>query len=138
MEGSCKPASWPHWALREFCCAEQLIEPSASVLLAPRAEGAQDDFAAEELIEPPRQDRVANELKMIDGVEPVGVSRMPGDEHQLIVVNTLRRPFQIMLDLRRLAVFVDAEQAEIEIEPRIFKIVRIAAKEGDRLLGSKH
>ena len=39
-----------------------------------------------------------------------------------------------MLDLRRLAVFVSAENADIEIEAGIFEIVRIAAVKGDLLL----
>ncbi len=40
-----------------------------------------------------------------------------------------------MLDLRRLAVFVGAEDADIEIEARILEVVRIAAVKGDLLLG---
>src|SRR5713101_5489937 len=39
-----------------------------------------------------------------------------------------------MLDLRRLAVFVGAEEADIEIEARIFEIVRIATEESNLLL----
>ena len=42
-----------------------------------------------------------------------------------------------MLDLCRLAVFVGAEDTDIEIEARIFEIIRIAAVKSDLLFGSK-
>ena len=74
---------------------------------------------------------------MGDRVQPIGVSRIAGDEHQFAIVNALRIPMEIIGDFRRFAVFVNAEQAEVEIEPRILEIIRIAAEKGDLLLGRK-
>src|SRR5205814_697916 len=45
------------------------------------------------------------------------------------------RPLQVVLNLRRLAVFVDPEEAHIEVEARKLEVVRIAAEERDLLLG---
>ena len=43
-------------------------------------------------------------------------------------------PLQVVLDLGRLAVLVDAEEADVEVVARILEVVRIAAEEGDLLL----
>ena len=43
-------------------------------------------------------------------------------------------PLQIVLELGRLAVLVDAEEADVEIVARILEVVRVAAEEGDVLL----
>ena len=43
-------------------------------------------------------------------------------------------PLQEMLDLGRLAVLVDAEEADVEIVARVLEVVRVAAEEGDVLL----
>ena len=42
-----------------------------------------------------------------------------------------------MLDLDRLVVFVNAEEADVEIVTRIGEIVGVAAVEGDLLLGGE-
>ena len=62
------------------------------------------------------------------------VPGMAGDEDQLSVLGARLAPFQIMLDLGRFAVFVDAEEADVQIVARILEIVRIAAEKGDLLL----
>ena len=41
---------------------------------------------------------------------------------------------KIVLDLGRLAVLVNAEEADVEVVAGILEVVRIAAEEGDRLL----
>src|SRR3954447_7977344 len=43
-----------------------------------------------------------------------------------------------MIDLRRLAVLVSPEDADIEIVARVFEIIRIAAVKRDLLFRSKH
>ena len=73
-----------------------------------------------------------------DRVEPIGVARMAGDEDQLILRGAVLAPLEVMLDLGRLAVLVDAEKADVEIVARIREVVRIAAVEGDLLLRSEH
>src|SRR5437016_5526439 len=63
---------------------------------------------------------------------------MAAHESQLAVLGPVRIPFQEMLDLRRLAILVSAEDADIEIEARIFEVIRIAAVKGGLLLRSEN
>ena len=60
---------------------------------------------------------------------------MAGDEDQLVVRDAVLAPLQIVLDLGRLVVLVDAEEADVEVEARVLEVVRVAAEEGDLLLG---
>ena len=46
--------------------------------------------------------------------------------------------FRIVLELRRLAVLVGAEEADVEVVARVLEVVRIAAEEGDVELGGEH
>src|SRR5947209_19098792 len=75
---------------------------------------------------------------MSDRVQPARASRMPRDENQLAVARARVTPAQKMFDFRRLAVLIDAEKADIKVVPRILKIVRIAAKKRDCLLGREY
>ena len=68
---------------------------------------------------------------MIDRVQPVGVAGIAGHEDQLVVGRRRPRSISDMLDLGRLVVFVDAEEADIEIVARILEVVGVAAEEGD-------
>ena len=63
---------------------------------------------------------------------------MPGNEGQLALGSPLFGPLQGVGHLHRLAVFVGAEKADIEVEARILEVVGIAAEEGDLLLGGEH
>ena len=74
---------------------------------------------------------------MRHGVQPVGLARMAGNEHQLAVARAGEAPFQVVFDLGRLAVLVDAEEADVEVVSRVLEVVRVAAEEGDLLLGRK-
>ena len=47
------------------------------------------------------------------------------------------RPLEIMLDLGRLAVLIDAEEADVEVVAGILEVVGIAAEEGGGLLGGE-
>ena len=69
------------------------------------------------------------------GVQAIGLARVTGDEDQLAVGRPARRPLQVVLDLGRLAVLINAEEADVEVIAGIFEIVRIAAEEGDVLFG---
>src|SRR5262249_20765637 len=64
-------------------------------------------------------------------------ARIPAHERQLAIRRTLRVPLQIMLDLRRLPVFVSAKDRNIEIVARIFEIIGIAAAKRDLSLGGE-
>ena len=68
---------------------------------------------------------------MLDRIQAIGPARMTRDENQLAVLSAVLTPLQEILDLRRLAVFVDSEEAHVQIETRIFEVVRITAKEGN-------
>ena len=59
---------------------------------------------------------------------------MAGDEDQFVVAGPVLAPFQVVLDLGRLVVLVDAEEADVEVVARILEVVGIAAEEGDLLL----
>ena len=63
---------------------------------------------------------------------------MTADKRQLAIARAARTEFQIIVDLRRLAIFVSAKDADIEIEARIFEVVRIAPKKRDLLLGREN
>ncbi len=80
-----------------------------------------------------RKDLVAEELEVGHRVEPVGPAGMAGDEDQLAVARALGTPLQVVLDLGRLAVLVDAEEADVEVVAGILEVVRVAAEEGDVL-----
>ena len=63
---------------------------------------------------------------------------MTADESEFAIAWSARTEFQVVIDLRRLAVFVSAENADIEIESRIFEVVRVPAIKRDLLLGRKN
>ena len=52
-------------------------------------------------------------------------------------LRAVRAPLQVVLDLGRLAVLVDAEEADVEVVARVLEVVRVAAEEGDLLLGGE-
>src|ERR1700680_1920069 len=62
---------------------------------------------------------------------------MAAHERQLAVNWTARIEFQIIVDLGGLPVFVNAKEADIEIESRVLKVFRIAPVKCDLLLGRK-
>src|SRR5437879_13868773 len=62
---------------------------------------------------------------------------MTADESEFAIGRPVRTEFQIIVDLCRLAVFVGAKDADIEIESRIFEVVRIPAIKRDLLFGRK-
>src|SRR5713101_7446562 len=77
-------------------------------------------------------------MQLIHRVEPIGPSGMAGNEYQVALAGASLAPFQIVLRMNRLVVFVNPEEANVEVVAGIFKIVRIAAVEGDLLLRSEH
>ena len=107
----------------------------AGVLLAPLAEGAVQQLPAAHLFERIRQRLIAEKFEVRDGVQPVGMGRIADDEHQFVFLRTGRAPGKEIFRFGRLAVFVNAEEAHIQIEARILEVVGIAAEEGDILLG---
>ena len=84
-----------------------------------------------------RVGRVAQIFQVGDGVEAIGPARVAGDEDEVAFLGTRGIPAEVVLDLRRLAVFVGAEEADVEVVARIFEVVRVAAEEGDVELGGE-
>src|SRR5215472_3174464 len=62
---------------------------------------------------------------------------MSGNENELVIANSGRRPLQIVVQVGWFVVFVNAEKRDVEIVARIFEIVRIPAEKGDVELGRK-
>src|SRR5947209_8777275 len=62
---------------------------------------------------------------------------MAGHEDQVAVLAAVGAPLQVMLDLDRFVVLVDAEETDVEVEARILEVVRITAVEGDLLFRSE-
>src|SRR6266536_2028881 len=60
---------------------------------------------------------------------------MAGDENQLIVGSAGLAPLQIVLELDLLVIFIDTEEADIEVVAGVFEIVGVAAEEGDVFFG---
>src|SRR6266404_3692170 len=63
---------------------------------------------------------------------------MTADESKFAIGRAFRVPLQVMFGLGGLAVFVSAENADIEIEARVLKVIRIAAVEGGLLFGREN
>ena len=63
---------------------------------------------------------------------------MPGNKHQLFVADAVATPGQVVRELGWLIIFVNAEKADIEIEPGIFEIIRITAVESNLLFRREH
>ena len=78
---------------------------------------------------------VAHIGEFVGGQLPVGFSGMAADESEFAIARTFGVPFQKMLGLGRLSIFVGAEDADIEIEARILEVIGIAAVERRLLLG---
>src|SRR4029077_13676716 len=76
---------------------------------------------------------VAKFCQFADRELPIRSAGIPADERQFAISRAFSVPLQIMLDPRRLSVLVGAENTNIEIVARIFKIVGIAAVKRDLL-----
>ena len=75
---------------------------------------------------------------MRHGIEPICASGIAGDENEIACARTLRGPFEVILRMNRLIVFVNTEQREIEIVARIFEVVRVTAEERNLKLRREH
>ena len=71
------------------------------------------------------------QLQVGDGVEPIGVAGMAGDEDELVFLGAVLAPFEIVLDLGRLVVFINTEETDIKIVARVGEVIGIAAEKSD-------
>jgi hypothetical protein len=60
---------------------------------------------------------------------------MASYEDELAIFRAVLAPVQMVLDFRGLAVFVDAEEADVEVVAGELEVVHVAPEEGDRRLG---
>ena len=123
----------PFVGLATVLDAEQLVLGAAGVLLAAGAVNAQQNLPAVEPLQDGGKAMVARVFEFGDGEQAAGAPRMSGNENQFVLAGAGLAPVQVMLNLRRLAVFVGAEKADIQIVAREFEVVRVAAEEGDLL-----
>src|SRR5207237_837098 len=97
--------------------------------------GLEDDVHAIKSRESFGQAIIARVFQLIHGEQPAGAAWMAGDENEIVFRGAFLAPFQIMLDLRGLAVFVSAKEADIQVEPRVFEVIRITTEESNLLFG---
>ena len=122
-------------ALAVVLDSEEVPAHAPRVFEAARRKSAESHFATVEHAQEVGDLHVAG-LGQLAGRElPVGLARVSADEGQFAIRRPFRVPLQEILGLRRLAILVGAEDADIEIEARILEVVRIAAVKGDLLLG---
>src|SRR5438552_10701404 len=72
---------------------------------------------------------ITSVCQFIQSELPIRFTRMAADECQFAVARTIRIKFQKIVDLRRLTIFVNAKDTDIQIVTRIFEIIGIAAVE---------
>ncbi len=108
------------------------------VLFAARGPVAEQNFEPFQRIEPERQRLVALILQFRHRQQPARASGMAGNKNQVAVRRALGREAEKMFHLRGLAVFVSAEETDVQVEARKLEIVHVAAEERDLLFGREH
>ena len=117
--------------------AEQIVACFPCVLERSRAVSRLQHFATIKHVEDVRQIAIARVGQFIQGELSIGLARAAAHKNQFSVGRPLGIEFKKMLDLRWLAIFVNAEQADIEIVARILEIVGITAEESHLLFGGE-
>ena len=118
--------------------AARILLCATFVLERARAPRVQKRFAPIKRVEQIRNFSVTQLGQFADRKLPIGASRIAAHKRQFAGRRTFRVPPQVIVDLCRISVFVGTEDANIEIEPRIFEIVRIAAVKRDLFLRREH
>ena len=75
---------------------------------------------------------------MRHGIEPICAAGIARDENEIACARTLRGPFEVVLRMNRLIIFINTEQREIEIVAWIFEVVRVTAQERNLEFRRKH
>jgi hypothetical protein len=73
---------------------------------------------------------LAEEFELRHGVEAARGAGVAGDKDQVAVLEAAGGPLEIILQVDGLIVFVDAEEADVQIVARVLEVVGIAAEEG--------
>ena len=117
--------------------AEQIIARFSCVLERSRAVSRLQYFATIKHVEDVRPIAIARVGQFIQGELSICLARAAANKNQFAVGRPLGIEFKKVLDLRWLAIFVNAEQADIEIVARILEIVGITAEESHLLFGGE-
>ena len=117
---------------------EQVLMDARRVFVTTFRERRVKHFQPIESLQEFRLLEIADVLKLGDGVQSIGSTRMAGDKGEFAIRAACLRPFQIVVDLGRLAVLVNPKERDVEIVARVFEVIRIAAEERGLLLGCKH
>src|SRR5690242_264535 len=75
---------------------------------------------------------------MSHGVQALGAAGIAGNENQIAFGGASFAPLQEIRYVHGLVVLINAEKTDVQVITGIFKIVWIAAEEGDRLLRRKN
>src|SRR5207247_2644144 len=114
---------------------DRVLDAEDAVLRPPLLLGAERGVAEERLValaqhlERERQRGVSLELELARRLEAIGVAGMAEHEHELAVLGSGLVPFEPVRRARGLAVLVDAEEREVEVEARVREVVGVAAVE---------
>jgi hypothetical protein len=115
--------------------AKQIILGAPRIFLTARAERGEQYVEAVKPRQSFGQTHVAQVFKFRHREQTARTSRMTGDENQIAIFGALLAPFQVVLNLRRLAVLVSAEETDIEVVAWVFEVIRVAAVKSNLLLG---
>ncbi len=74
---------------------------------------------------------IAQKVELRHGEQAPRIARMSGYKNQLAIFHSGWRPLQVVIEVHRFAIFVDAEERDVEIVARIGEVVGVAAEESD-------
>lgn len=115
--------------------SEQLVLGAARVFLTAAAPGMEKHLKAFEAGQRVGELNIAKIFQLGHRHEAARTAGVAGDKCQLALGRAIPAPLEVVGDLDRLVVLVNSEQAKIEVETGILKIVGIASEEGDLLFG---
>ena len=113
--------------------AEKIVTRLPCILKRARAVSQLQHFAPVKHSQEIRQPPIARVGQFIQRELPICFARASAHKCQFAVARAARIPFQEIVDLRWLTILVNAKKADIEVEARIFEIVRVAAKKSHLL-----
>ena len=119
--------------------AEDIIGANACVFRRLRGKIMQRLIHARQAVNHIAGLEVLQEVQLSHGEQALGASGMTADEDQFARFCPLGRPLQVVLQLHRLVVFINAEVRNVEVVAGILEVVAITAEEGHlRLRGKNH
>ena len=108
--------------------AEEIVPRFSCILERARAVRHLQHFTPVKHAQNVRQISITHVRQFIQGKLPVCFPRTSTYESQFAVVWSARIKFQKIVDLGRPAVFINTEEADIQIVTGIFEIIRVTAE----------